>query len=347
MATTLKEIAARAKVTEMTVSNILNGRYVPARAKAVARADRIRSIAAELGYRPNGAAKAMATGRFGAFALLQSTEFAHSVLPGGLLSGIHAAMEPHNLHLVVSRLPDQQLTARGFVPKLLREMSADGLLVNYSANIPAEMIRLIDRHQLPAVWINSQQPANCVYPDDLAASIEATKALLVLGHTRITYIDYTRSVAKPASHYSVTEREAGYATTMQNAGLTPHHTGSVEALHELLRVHRELVALLSGPDRPTAVVCYGPRESRSVAAAALTLGLDLPRDLSIIMFADSGSYDEMGIHFATMVVPEAQVGQRAVEMLIKRIDTPGVSQPAVSLPFTLKPEQTLAAPPPK
>ena len=342
---TLQDIAKAANVSTNTVSRALQPGTHYKRPTFARRARQIQTLATQMGYRPNASARATREGRCNAFALLQSTEQAHSVLPDAMLSGIHQAMEPRGLHLVVSRLPDAKLTAEGYVPKILRETAADGLLVNYSANIPGQMIALINRHHIPSIWINSQQPADCVYPDDLAASKQATRRLLELGHRRVTYIDYTQSLLRAAAHYSNIERRGGYDHVMLNAGLTPRYMGSVEALGELLRVHRELVAVLSTPDRPTAVVCYGPREARSVAAAALTLGLILPRDLSIVMFADNGAYDEMGLHFATMVLPEVEIGRAAVAMLEQRIDQPDAPQPAVALPFDFKPEQTLAPPP--
>ncbi len=42
--------------------------------------------------------------------------------------GIHDELAAHNLHLTMTRLPDERLTDEGVVPKLLREWMADGLL---------------------------------------------------------------------------------------------------------------------------------------------------------------------------------------------------------------------------
>ncbi len=336
---TAYDVATACGVTQPTVSRILNGQAGKYREETCRR---VQDTARKLGYRINAAARTTRTGRYGTFALLQSTSEAHSVLPPGLLGGIHAALEPRGIHLIVSPLPDAKLTADGFVPKILRELTADGLLINYSANIPDRLIKLIHLHHVPAVWINSQQPSNCVYPDDRGAAAQATERILSLGHRRLMYVDYSHSVANPAIHYSAIERYDGYRQSLDHAGLTPRRIGSVEALDEKLRVHRELVAMLTGPDRPTAVVCYGPREARSVAAAALAMRLDIPADLSIVMFADTGAYDEMGLHFATMIVPEVEVGHAAADLLSRRIASPHTEQPTVVLPFGFKSEQTLA-----
>ena len=67
---TLAEIAREAGVSPATVSNVLNGRNKENWGSSARRADEIRAVAQRMGYRPNAAARATATGRFGAVALL-------------------------------------------------------------------------------------------------------------------------------------------------------------------------------------------------------------------------------------------------------------------------------------
>lgn len=349
MSVTLEQIARKANVSTMTVSNVLNRRYEPTRPHAVRRAAQIRKLAANLGYRPNAAARSTRSGTHHAISLVMSEHASRSVLAPATLVGLHHGCRDHNLHLVVSQMADQRLIDEDYVPRILRESLVDGLLINYSAGIPPRMIELINRFSITAVWMNSQQKANCIYPDDLAAGRDAARRLLELSHRRIAYLDYTSSVFTPAMHYSFVERWEGCRDTLADAGLTVRRVGTVEALHDKWRVLDELKAVLSPhnpADRPTAVVCYGPREARSAIVAAVTLGLDVPRDLSVIMFAGSEAYDEMGIHIATMVLPNEDIGRQAVDLLIQRIDDPELQLDPIKVPFGFKAEQTLAPAPP-
>jgi DNA-binding LacI/PurR family transcriptional regulator len=77
---TLEEIAREAGVSRYTVSNVLRGRNKENWACTVERAERIRGIAERLNYRPNAAAVATATGRFGASGLLASRHPPHGAL---------------------------------------------------------------------------------------------------------------------------------------------------------------------------------------------------------------------------------------------------------------------------
>ncbi len=341
MPVTLQHIADRAKVTKMTVSNILNGRYEPVRSAAMKRAKRIRKIAAELGYRPNTAARAVSLGRFDAAALILAEDQGASHLPPRLLQGIHAALTARNLHLIVAALPDQALTDEGFVPKMLREVLADGLLVNYNARIPARMIELIRDFHVPSIWINSKQDEDCVYPDDRAASIEATRSLLEAGHRRIVYLDCTHEPDRAPDHYSGIDRYEGYADTMQAAGLNPVQFGTprLRDAQGPGRLIPAIAELLASPDRPSAVLAYSDLEGRATLAAAAVAGLSLPADLALIQFSDVVASD-MGYFPATMLLPEIRVGGEAVDMLAEKMADPMNPLPPRAIPFDFDTGQT-------
>jgi len=334
---TTYEIARKANVSQATVSFVLNNRYEGVRISDSTR-QRVLNIAAELGYRSNGAAKAMSSGKFGCAALLTSTRQHHSYVPDKLLHGIHDALCDHDLHLTMAVLSDDRLTDESFVPKILRECLADGLLIDYIQDIPTRLVELIGRHKIPAVWINAKRPADCVYPDDVAAAREATRRLIELGHRDIAWLNYVHGYQPANYHYSVEDRKTGYLEAMGEAGLP------VRFLQEKAPIPiRERVAYsrawLSQPDRPTAVVAYFPQEA--LCAAAYSLGLKVPEDLSILTFGNPNE-SFAGQPFTLMAEPNAAVGKAAVDMLKKKIEAPDRSFEPVSVPFGFSPGDTVA-----
>ncbi len=317
---TLKEIAIRAGVTDMTVSRVLNGSYKATRPKAVEQAKRISRIASDLGYMPNAAARSVASGRFNCACLLSSTSGHRSTLFPGLLRGAHDALAEHDMHLTLAHVDDRKLSDETFLPKALRQWMADGLLINYTQEIPDVLVQRISRQRIPSVWLNSRQEADSVYFDDQAAGRTLTEKLLALGHRRIAFVHY--GVVR---HYSIAARRAGYEAAMTQAGLTP------------LSIQREFdkptldsagestvplsVSWLSGPDRPTAAVTYSLAEATTTWLAAQHLGLRVPVDLSLATFADS--IDEgMGQRITRMWTSHGEMGREAVEMLTEKINRP-------------------------
>ncbi|MBS3735149.1 MAG: LacI family DNA-binding transcriptional regulator [Phycisphaerae bacterium] len=311
---TMDDIARHVGVTKMTVSCTLRdtGRV------ALATRERIRQACRELGYQPNAAARAVARGRFGAVALLLSTHGGRSTMPGPLLTSIHDALAERELHVMLTRLPDETLTSEGFVPQILREYLADGLLINYHHAVPDAMVRLIEDHHLPSIWLNAKRDHDAVYPDDFAAGRDITAHLIELGHRRIAYHDLGRNAAlreQGSRHYSQEDRCAGYREAMSEAGLTPRLIEDVESVTPK-NVVQYTADQLTAADRPTALVAG---EHGIVRHAATLAGLAIPRDLSLAAFlVDPCVGDEM--RPTAMIVPNAEMGTRAVGMLTRRID---------------------------
>jgi DNA-binding LacI/PurR family transcriptional regulator len=328
---TMQQIAKRVGVSPVAVSYALADKPgVGERTR-----QRILRTAVQMGYRTNIAARSTRTGRFGAVALLISTEPNRSTLPDLLMRGVIAGLDELDLQLMITMLPDEKLSNEGFVPRILRHSMSDGLLINYTDNMPQKMIELIHDHHVPSVWMNSKLAEDAVYPDDIQAGRLATEHLLALGHRRIAFAEYSRS-----GHYSIGDRYAGYAQAMQTAGLQAQQLG-LEAVPAGERVAYSR-QWLSAPDRPSAVIAYGGGTSDPICHAAVSLGLRLPVDLSIVHFGGQWISRFADLRFTTVVVPEEAVGREAVAMLDRKIANPLQSQEPVVIPFVLESGDTVS-----
>jgi LacI family transcriptional regulator len=315
---TMKDVARRVGVHHSSVSVVLNGSRSSAGISSATR-QRILEAAEELGYRRNGSAHTIRTGRFGNVALLLSPNRGLSYLPPQLLAGLYDALTAADMTLTVCLLPDEELNDTGTLPKILREQMSDGLLIDYNKSIPAPMIETIARHRIPAVWINSKQPNDCVYPDDLEAGQQATRHLLEIGHRRIAYVDLIAPRADdPTQHYSRRDRRDGYRAAMAQAGLEARVWG-VDELN--LDEVDSCVELLSSPDRPTAVISYASWATEPIAYAALMLGLQIPNDLSVLGFGPEQTL-YLCRPMSVMLEPQFQIGQSATKMLLQKIEHP-------------------------
>jgi LacI family transcriptional regulator len=304
---------------------------------------KVLALAQRYGYRLNVGAKAMRGGSLGCIGLLLSEAPARSVLPPALLDGIQRATAANDFHLVISALPDEKLTSEGYVPKILREVMADGLLINYNARVPKKMVELIRRHGILSIWINSKQPRDGVYPDDIQGARLGTQHLLNLGHRRIVYLDYTTATTEPVWHYSGPDRLAGYEATMREAGLQPQRLGAPPDWVSEQAV-AQIRQLLSEKNRPTAIFSYSIRELRAVIVAAAMLNLRIPEDLSVATFAGE-PLSELGRPISSVMLPERELGESAVRMLLRKLSTPNKPIVSESLPCTWREGRTVAQAP--
>lgn len=332
------DIARKAGVSQVTVSHVLSGR---GRVGEEVRS-RVLDIARKLGYRPNAAARAISTGTFGCVALLLGMRQQTSVLPQGLLWGIEDALEKRDLYLMVARLDDARLKTPGFIPKVLRQVHADGMLINYTHWHPPELPEQLDAHRIPAVWLNTKRPFDCVYPDEFGAARAATDRLLALGHKRIAYVDFGLSgdYGPDDVHFSAIDRYAGYAQAMSLAGLQPCRVIGEEGACRLPWTRKWLCA----DERPTAVIANGLLSARPVLAAAMTCGLSVPKDLSLVVF-DEKPVHEFDLPLATVLTSDTEMGVAGVELLMERIDGQRKPLKSVALPLGFEEGCSLAPPP--
>ncbi len=315
-----------------TVWQILSGRDAR---YAEATKQRVLAAAAELGFRPNQAAKSLSEGRFGAVALLMGTLGYRSEVPAGMLGGIQDALDKDDRHLVFSRIDDERIRAGTRLPKILRQQLCDGILVNFTMHVPGGLEPLLKRLGIPAVWLNCKRARNAVHPDDYAAGASAADALLAQGHRHVVV-----ATSHETPHYSWHDRRDGACEALRagSARVTvidhqDGHRAWCARLHELLR----------SDQRPTAIIGYRPIAVLPALSLAAELGLSVPDDLSLVTFDDQAptGYDRL---ISCLPIPAAAEGRAAVAMLDRCIATPGHRCARVAVPFGPIVGDTIAPP---
>lgn len=323
-------IAAHLGVAKSTVTHVLSGRATQLRISEATQA-RVLEAAKEMGYRPNLSARAMSTGRFGSAALIQPLNGLY--LPHWLLLGLADELQKNDMSLTVSQAPDAALSDTGYLPKVVRELAADGLLINMLGEIPASFLGTLQALNTPAIWINNKQKFDAVHPDDVRAGRMATEHLLHLGHKKIAFLV---GGALEGGHYSVADRRRGYEKTMQAAGLEPKLAAlpAMPATWEEFRADGRIEAacrFLQQPKRPTAIVAYGLHVALPMLQAAAQVGLRVPQDLSLVMFAEEPN-GHIGRPVTTVCSNIGDVAREAVQMLVRKIEQPAETLKAQTVP---------------
>lgn len=319
MSVTTVDIARHLGLSQATVRHVLNGRAEKLRIREDTRR-RVMDAAQELGYRPNASARAMSTGRSGSAAFIQPLR--HMYLAPELLVGLSQGLEEANMHLSLAHVSDEVIGDEEFLPKIVREVAADGLFLNAAFDPPPSFVRAIESHRIPTIWINQRRAADCVNPDDFAGAALATRHLLGLGHERIAF-----AIANPTdAHYSVRDRQAGYEAAMREAGRTPWvyplsvvPPGASGPVGDR-RIERAM-DLLDLPGRPTAILAYEIDSALPILMAAAHRGVPVPEALSLAMFhrrIDSFS----GVPITAMLAGWEEIGRRAVGALREKIREP-------------------------
>jgi len=345
--TQLTEIAKLAGVSPRTAASVLSGED-RTRASAVERARRVRDAARKLGYRPNTAARSMRTGRFNVVSLILPASSSYFV-PDQVLA-INRALAGHDVQLSITQMPEADVAADPeALPRVLQEKSCDGFLVVWHNSIPPLAVRAVHEHESPAIWVNAKLESDCVYPDEYHAAARLIDRVAAAGHHRVAWLRHDRP-SRRRGHFSTHDRERGLADRARALGLAvsagrwPHRRDAGDHEANTAAMARAWDELLDRADRPTCLVAIQEMDAFAALRVAAERRLLVPDDLSLVMFAAPGvEVAYRGI--SHMHVPHAEMGRRAAEQLLKKIDRPQDELTPVALSHQWERCRTLAAPP--
>ncbi|MCC7495889.1 MAG: LacI family DNA-binding transcriptional regulator [Fimbriimonadaceae bacterium] len=325
-AVSLAYVAREAGVSRLTAQRALLGQP----GVSAATAERIRAVAAALGYRPSAAGRAMRSGRLGCLGLLLSDERVDGFPRHVLLEGVLAAAAERGYHVIVSTTDARSFDEPERLPLLLHEHVADGLLLHYPRGAPPGLTDVLARSRIPHLWLNAKRARDCVYGKEEQAGRLATNDLRRRGHERIGFLDLSHRQAELDGHRdAVAERAHGYRLAMKLAHLP---------LRWMLRPDGEGVAewrLLRGwlatEDRPTGVVVASPSWLPLLVAAAVADKLAVPKDLSLVVLGHPDSIPP-GLPVGVVTPQVDALGRAGVTALLAKLERPEDPVEPVVLP---------------
>lgn len=304
----IKDIARAANVSHPTVSRALS--HSPLVKGETA--ERIRQIAASLGYRPSAIARSLASKKTKTIGVVV-TSIADPFI-ADVVSGIEETANDHGYSVFLANSnanPEREVR----VVHSFHERRVDGILVTAS-RVGALYVPLLSELKVPIVLINNQHPDEFIYSvmiDNLKASTQVMKHLIGLGHRRIAYI------GDQAGFLSDTERFAGYRQGLAFAGypflpeLVVHGDGKPEGGRQAMD------KLLTLPVPPTAVFCYNDMSALGALRALYAHGVKVPDDISLVGFDDLAIASYTSPQLTTVSQPKQQMGRMAMDTMLKLI----------------------------
>ena len=300
---TIRTVAARAGVSKSLVSLVLQNspRVSEEKRRAVLQA------VAELGYRPDPAARSLAERRTRTIGVviddLSNPWYAE------LLDGLRPVLHDHGLRPLLADGRTEPDAVRA-----LADLRVDGLVL--VGTLAGSAVDQVNRSQIPTVVAGTREPllptVDVVANDDYRGGHLATTHLLELGHRRITHIIGEGEVGRL--------RRAGYELAAGAAGIDPVCVAGDWTEATGRRVGREL---LRSADRPSAVVAANDLSAVGVLTAADELGLRVPQDLSVVGYDNSVFSKLDRLSLTTIDGHMAEVGQLAGRTLTARLDGDG------------------------
>jgi LacI family transcriptional regulator len=336
---TIKEVAKMAGVSVGTVSHVISS-SVP-----VSESLRRKVLAAirTLDYHPNHIARSLKT---------RSTRTLGIVVPDmtipffpQVIRSAESAARRLGYSLIAVNSDDDSARQEE-VLSLLRSQRVEGvLLVVASGPGSAQQILKLTRSGIPVVCLDRLPDGvdvDSVCVDDCSAAEMGVGHLISRGHRRIAI------VTGPLTLKNEQARLRGCKAALKRAGVTPDKSLVWEAKldqQEVVRICKQ--HLLTARQRPSALFSTNGVTGLGALRGMAACGLRTPEDIAFATFDELTAEDIFRPSITSVVQPAQEIGCRAAEILIKRIqekEGAPVSKIEIRLPATLKVRESSSRP---
>ena len=319
---TLAEVARHAGVSASTVSYALSGK----RSISAATRERVENSVRKLGYHPNAGARALASSRSNIIALMVPlrTDMYVPVMME-IAMAVATAARTHGYDILLLTGEEGAEAVRRIEGSAL----ADAMIV-MDVELDDERLPLLRAANRPAVLIGLPSDTtglNCVDLDFAAAGAVCAEHLADLGHREIAVIGEAAAVY---------ERHTGFAERT----LTGLRERSAELGLRLLHrpcegSYASVAATLSRvfDERPgtTAFVVQNEAATDPLLALLRQSGRAVPEDVSVVAVCPEQVAAHASVPLTSVAVPAQEMGRRAVEQVIAKIEGRGSNEEVMLL----------------
>ena len=312
---TLKDVAARANVDVSTVSRALNNTsYVHPDTKA-----KILAAARDLGYRPNAAAKALRQGRRKTIGyVVPRTRVA---LFSEILQGVDEKAREMGYSVMICITDDDPAKEKTCLNQL-RDSGVDGIIVTTTGKNP-RLLRDIHASGIAMVQLirRQERTISSVYADNELCGYDSVKYLYERGSRVIGLINGPEKLGPYAGRYR------GYKSAIEELSLdeitvssdlpSNSFTFGYQCAKQMLEENPDLDAIMAAVDI----------QGLGVMRAVKDFGKKIPDDIRVMSMTGHEIGKMLETTMTAMEIPAREMGQAAVEMLVREIEAPSTDKP--------------------
>lgn len=327
----MQEVADRAGVSPMTVSNFINDKF---QYMSEATRQRVAAAVAELNYRPDTAGRSLRSARHMSVGMIVVDESPLYLADGSttqVVSGLGNALNAEGYTLQIEGLRAGDLERSS----LLRFVRTDGVCVLFAGK-PAQrraMLAHVERLNQPIIvfyerFANGQHDFCCVHQDDYHGGLLLAEHLFELGARRIMIVKMVHNQWK-----AVEERVRGIRTAAAKRGGCVEVVGCGGGAFE--EVQAAVGEAMTKGGRPDAIMAMTDQIGIAALKLLKTKDLRVPEQIMVTGFNAFEVWQYSDPVLTTVRSPGYELGQVAGREMIGRLETGAFAKPAIKLPVEL------------
>lgn len=300
---TLLDVAAAAGVSKSTVSRILDERLPRSES---ATAQKVRQVAAELGYHRDLSAANLRRGKTMTVGVVvpRLTDTVMAML----YEAVAHACQRHGQFAIVATTDDEPKADRAAAEALLQRR-VDGLVLATARTDDDFPEQLASRGVPYVLALRTDGHSPSSVGDDQLGGYLAVRHLLDLGHRRIGLI------AGPQYASSAAGRVEGYRRAMAEADVDIDPSLVVESTFGIESGFATARQLMTLDEPPTAVFAVNDNTAIGALSAFAETGLSVPEDVSLVGYNDIPIVSRLPRPLTTVRVPFDQIAAAALDLL--------------------------------
>jgi LacI family transcriptional regulator len=306
----LKDIAARAGVSVMTVSKVL--RDAPDISEATKA--RVKLIARQMGYVPDSNAQSLRT-RTSKFLGVIISSITNPIF-ARVLMAIEERAHELGYEIILAQTLSHEEREELCIRRLLSRR-VDGLFISpvYRLRPDAPIYQVLQSRGVPVVILGHSAPFcrqfASVETDDILGGYSTTKHLLELGHKKIAFF------AGPQSSPWSQERFEGYRRALREVELPVQDEFIFQAGNTIEDGEKAALQFVNESTKATAIQAANDMIAIGAAKTFLDQGTKIPGDLSVTGFGNILTAEHFRVPLTTIRQPKYRLGIAAMESMLK------------------------------
>lgn len=313
---TISDVARIAGVSISTVSHVINQtHYVGNDTKS-----RVLAAIESTGYTQNLVAKSLKSAKTNTIGLVIS-DFRNPFFIDAI-SGIENALSENGYSLILASSQDSAEAELEQI-KSLYARRIDGLILTPTVGSGTQSIPFLKQIQLPTVLCDRYVNAGLdwVGAENMRSTKELVRHLISLGHRDIIFVVGLRGLSTSE------ERVAGYRAALEEAGIPFEEHNLICGDSRKMPAEERMYQYLSNRNvLPTAIVSANNLMTIGVLRTLDRLSLRVPEDIALASFDDFEWSELFHPKMTALSQPSFDIGRRAAELLLRRIQDPQASR---------------------
>jgi DNA-binding LacI/PurR family transcriptional regulator len=330
---TIKDVAAAAGVSPMTVSNVINGNL---RFFSEDTRRRVEDAVAGLGYRPLGSGRSLKSGRrnvVGVVIVDELQDFMSNPFMSRFVSGLCGHLSENGYMMILQGIhPDE--FARSFP---LRRAEADAYCMRLHGNdsVRASMLEVLERIDEPVILIQETlktgRPDTCVVrQDDYGGGTLLAEHLIVRGVRHI-------AVLEPAFAGPMTmARTRGLRAGFEEAKVPVRIDSITSRINDFISAYDAVMGYLKSGPLPQAVLGTNDELALAALRALQDLQIDVPGKVRVVGFNGFQPPGYTRPSLSTIVSAANSIGVEAGRAMLARLQSGIFAQTEIVLPVAFR-----------